>query len=251
MSAGFSGLDSGLPSLPIAAGDCWNRIGTAGDRSCPELETHIHCRNCPVFASAARTFFDRPAPQHYLAEWTHWLAGSPETVSLEAGASAALERPRPGQCSDLPARPGMDGISYAGYCRGDCTSSDPPNSSSLQCDLDRSGQPSGPVAALHFPSRSARVGVPAIIPKPIPFSWIKHRNRKNRGNRIERDHRLAPDRLTQSRAVGKLDLRGRGGSRRSSASPLPDAKRLLDAGKPRGQLQSGDPFLGRSKRQFP
>ena len=90
MGAGFSGLDSGLPSLPIAARDCWNRIGTAGDRSCPELETHIHCRNCPVFASAARTFFDRPAPQHYLAEWTHWLAGSPGTVSLEAGASAAL-----------------------------------------------------------------------------------------------------------------------------------------------------------------
>ena len=90
MGAGFSGLDSGLPSLPIAASDCRNRIGTAGDRSCPELETHIHCRNCPVFASAARTFFDRPAPRHYLAEWTHWLAGSPETVSLEAGASAAL-----------------------------------------------------------------------------------------------------------------------------------------------------------------
>ena len=42
MSAGFSGLDSGLPSLPLAANDCWNRIGTTGDRSCPELETHIH-----------------------------------------------------------------------------------------------------------------------------------------------------------------------------------------------------------------
>ena len=89
MSHGFSGLDSGLTSLPIAAGDCWNRIGTAGDRTCPELETHIHCHNCPVFASAARTFFDRPAPQRYLAEWTQWLARCPETVSLEAGASAA------------------------------------------------------------------------------------------------------------------------------------------------------------------
>jgi chemotaxis-related protein WspD len=90
MSDGSSALHSGLANLPIAAGDCWNRIGIAGDRSCPELETHIHCRNCPVFASAARTFFDRPAPQHYLAEWTQWLAGSPETVSLEAGASTAL-----------------------------------------------------------------------------------------------------------------------------------------------------------------
>src|SRR5271157_2128269 len=78
MSDGFSGLDSGLTSLPIAAGDCWNRIGTAGDRS------------CPVFALAARTFFDRPALERYLAEWTQWLAGSPVTVSLEAGTSAAL-----------------------------------------------------------------------------------------------------------------------------------------------------------------
>jgi chemotaxis-related protein WspD len=90
MSAESSGLDSRLASLPIAAGHCWNRIGTAGDRSCPELEVHFHCRNCPVFASAARTFFDRPAPEHYLTEWTQWLAGSPETVSLEAGASTSI-----------------------------------------------------------------------------------------------------------------------------------------------------------------
>jgi len=89
MGDGFSGSDSGLTSLPIAAGDCWNRIGTAGDRSCPELKTHIHCRNCPVFASAARTFFDRPAPQRYLAEWTQWLAGSLEAGNFEAGTGAA------------------------------------------------------------------------------------------------------------------------------------------------------------------
>ena len=90
MSDESSRSNSGLGSLPIAPGDCWNRIGIAGDRSCPELETHIHCRNCPVFASAARTFFDRPAPGHYLTEWTQWLAGSSDTVSLEAGASAGL-----------------------------------------------------------------------------------------------------------------------------------------------------------------
>jgi chemotaxis-related protein WspD len=60
-----------------ALDDCWNRIGVSGDRSCPELETHIHCRNCPVFASAARAFFDRPAPEGYLTEWTDWLASAP------------------------------------------------------------------------------------------------------------------------------------------------------------------------------
>lgn len=90
MSVLVSGSDSGLGSLPIAAGDCWNRIGIAGDRSCPELELHFHCRNCPVFASAARTFFDRPAPERYLTEWTQWLARSPETVSLETGASTGI-----------------------------------------------------------------------------------------------------------------------------------------------------------------
>ena len=54
--------------------DCWNRIGVGGDRSCPELRAHVHCRNCPTFADAARTFFDRPAPPGYLADWTHQLA---------------------------------------------------------------------------------------------------------------------------------------------------------------------------------
>jgi chemotaxis-related protein WspD len=57
-------------------GDCWNRIGVNGDRSCPELTSFVHCRNCPVFAAAARTFFDRPAPEGYLAEWARWLADS-------------------------------------------------------------------------------------------------------------------------------------------------------------------------------
>src|SRR5262249_23184497 len=60
--------------------DCWNRIGVAGDRSCPELNTHIHCRNCPVFSRAARSFFDRPAPSGYLADWTRLLA-EPEAAT--------------------------------------------------------------------------------------------------------------------------------------------------------------------------
>ena len=45
-----NGSQSHLPG----AGDCWNKIGVSGDLSCPELNTHIHCRNCPVFAAAAR-----------------------------------------------------------------------------------------------------------------------------------------------------------------------------------------------------
>ena len=56
--------------------DCWSHIGVSGDRSCPELNSHIHCRNCPVFAGAARTFFDRKAPEDYLADWSRWLSES-------------------------------------------------------------------------------------------------------------------------------------------------------------------------------
>jgi chemotaxis-related protein WspD len=71
------------PAAP--AGDCWNRIGIGGDRSCPELKLHVHCRNCPVFASAAKTFFDRPAPEGYLEEWTTWLARPDERVEPGKG----------------------------------------------------------------------------------------------------------------------------------------------------------------------
>jgi chemotaxis-related protein WspD len=64
--------------------DCWNRIGIGGDRSCPELETHVHCRSCPVFAAAAQSFFSRPAPQGYLASCTELLAQEKEAVQGDA-----------------------------------------------------------------------------------------------------------------------------------------------------------------------
>ena len=67
--------------------DCWNRIGVNGDQTCPELEEHVHCRNCPVFSAAARTFFDRRAPEGYLQEWAGLLGrpvghGSVDDVRL-------------------------------------------------------------------------------------------------------------------------------------------------------------------------
>lgn len=39
--------------------DCWNRIGVRGDKSCPLLVEHIHCRNCAVYAAAAIRLLDR------------------------------------------------------------------------------------------------------------------------------------------------------------------------------------------------
>jgi chemotaxis-related protein WspD len=44
-----------------AIDDCWNRIGIHGDRSCPLLVEHIHCRNCPVYSTAATHLLDRYA----------------------------------------------------------------------------------------------------------------------------------------------------------------------------------------------
>ena len=55
---------------------CWNRIGTRGDRSCPELAEHIRCRNCPVFADAARALLDRPPPAGYAAAWNSHLTAA-------------------------------------------------------------------------------------------------------------------------------------------------------------------------------
>jgi chemotaxis-related protein WspD len=72
-------------SLPVTTlvDDCWNRIGVNGDRTCPELEQHVHCRNCPIFARAARAFFDRRAPEGYLAEWSDLLGRTADAGSLE------------------------------------------------------------------------------------------------------------------------------------------------------------------------
>ncbi|MGC5702244.1 purine-binding chemotaxis protein CheW [Pseudomonas sp. NFXW11] len=42
-----------------AIDDCWNRIGILGDKSCPLLAEHIHCRNCAVYSAAATRLLDR------------------------------------------------------------------------------------------------------------------------------------------------------------------------------------------------
>ncbi|HAZ42942.1 MAG TPA: chemotaxis protein CheW [Cyanobacteria bacterium UBA11369] len=56
--------------------DCWNQIGVGGDRSCPELKTFIHCRNCPVYSAAGRSLLEKEVPSGYLQEWTDLLRSS-------------------------------------------------------------------------------------------------------------------------------------------------------------------------------
>lgn len=84
---------SAPPPSPVPAPDrggaeeCWRVVGVTGDRSCPELDVHVHCRNCPVMAAAARTFFDRVPPEGYLEGWGGILeetatAGETEVASV-------------------------------------------------------------------------------------------------------------------------------------------------------------------------
>lgn len=73
--------DDGVkPPLP----ECWRVVGVTGDRSCPELERFVHCRNCPVLGEAARGFFDRPAPEGYLDAWRAVLEEPIDAVEADA-----------------------------------------------------------------------------------------------------------------------------------------------------------------------
>jgi chemotaxis-related protein WspD len=62
--------------LDVRIDDCWNRIGTRGDQSCPALAEWTRCLNCPVFERAAARLLDRP-----LADAVAVVdAGTPHTV---------------------------------------------------------------------------------------------------------------------------------------------------------------------------
>ena len=62
-------------SAPLEdAQHCWNLIGVMGDRSCPEIPQHVHCRNCPVYVNAGSHLFNRAPPQAWLDEHKARLA---------------------------------------------------------------------------------------------------------------------------------------------------------------------------------
>ena len=68
--AGVSGFSSLTHDQAVDLDDCWNRIGIHGDRSCPLLVEHIHCRNCAVYSAAATRLLDRyslaqESPEHF------------------------------------------------------------------------------------------------------------------------------------------------------------------------------------------
>jgi chemotaxis-related protein WspD len=73
-----------------ALDDCWNRIGVRGDRSCPELLRHVHCRNCAVYSAAARTLLDAPAPADFLKLATDHFATPADVAAEHAGVADTL-----------------------------------------------------------------------------------------------------------------------------------------------------------------
>jgi chemotaxis-related protein WspD len=54
--------------------DCWNSIGVLGEGSCPQLATHVHCRNCPSYSVVAADFLDADLPDNYLQQSTAQVA---------------------------------------------------------------------------------------------------------------------------------------------------------------------------------
>ncbi len=71
--------------------DCWNQIGVEGDRTCEELKTMIHCRNCPIYSTGGRSLLEREAPPEYVKEWTEVLART-QTDTSQAQSNGALVR---------------------------------------------------------------------------------------------------------------------------------------------------------------
>lgn len=76
------------PFVRTGLNDCWNRIGVRGDGSCPELERHVHCRNCPVYSASAATLLDADLPAGHLAEWTGHFSGAQKVE--EAGTQSVV-----------------------------------------------------------------------------------------------------------------------------------------------------------------
>ena len=146
--------DSDPQHSPSIVASCWNQIGVMGDQSCPELAAAIHCRNCSVFATAARDFLDRPAPAGYLAEWTRLLD------EFDPGADFDAAREGIGV---VIFRLGAEWLALRAtvVVEVDAGPSRTPDSAPQQRDRRRPGEPARPVAPVCIAARSARRRVPA------------------------------------------------------------------------------------------
>ncbi|WP_042337519.1 chemotaxis protein CheW [Paraburkholderia ferrariae] len=72
--------------------DCWNRIGTRGDKSCARLEQYLRCLNCPVFEQAAARMLDRPVEGDPQALPAAVLLNRESTTQPDAARNGAAKR---------------------------------------------------------------------------------------------------------------------------------------------------------------
>ena len=124
----------------------------------PSWRQHIHCRNCPVFAAAARAFFDRPAPEGYLAEWTA-LLGRARRAPIDAQATSSV----------LIFRLGGEWLALRTQVVVEVTHArpGPPDPAPDRTTIARRpGEPPRPVAALRLAARPARRRAPAEPTRP-------------------------------------------------------------------------------------
>ncbi len=68
-------------AAPIDVDDCWNRIGTSGDRSCERLAECLRCLNCPVYANHAARLLERPLDAAEMADGARRL-GAHDTARM-------------------------------------------------------------------------------------------------------------------------------------------------------------------------
>lgn len=65
-------MEKNRAETQVLVDDCWKKIGVWSDveQRCPKLESVIHCRNCPVYASVGRRLLEQQVPLDYSRDWT-------------------------------------------------------------------------------------------------------------------------------------------------------------------------------------
>jgi chemotaxis-related protein WspD len=80
-------LATGAGPSSIVIDDCWNRIGVRGDRSCPQLQEHVHCRNCPVQRAVGSELLSHPVPPDYATTWTEHVSRPLQQTDRDSASS--------------------------------------------------------------------------------------------------------------------------------------------------------------------
>ncbi|AOJ34471.1 chemotaxis protein CheW [Burkholderia metallica] len=75
-----------IDETTIDVDDCWNRIGTRGDRTCERLNDCLRCLNCPVYARHAAKLLERPLDGAEMADATRRMSapGAPHVHDADA-----------------------------------------------------------------------------------------------------------------------------------------------------------------------